>query len=68
MTTPSDPRFGGLPIGGGNGRPVPAAYEVNGAIQRGCGMCGVGPGEWCINVSTGSTRKIPCMIRLHQSV
>lgn len=59
-----DPQLGGLPIGGANGNPVWAAYEVNDAIERECPTCGQPAEHACINPITNSARKIPCLSRV----
>lgn len=62
--TQGDPQLGNLPIGGVEGTPVPGAYEVNGAVDRGCPKCGAGPMEPCTNRISGQPRKMPCLARL----
>jgi hypothetical protein len=59
-----DPALGGLPIGGGDGPPVPGAYDVNGAVDRPCPHCKAEEMTPCINPSNGSPRKMPCLGRL----
>jgi hypothetical protein len=61
-----NPALGGLPIPT-DGKPVWAAYDEgrNGrAIDRPCSRCRADPGEACVNMSTGVTSKIPCLVRL----
>lgn len=59
----ADPQIG-LPIRGVDGPPVPGAYEVNNAVDRGCPTCGAEPMTPCINRITGSPRKMPCIRRM----
>ena len=66
MTGP-DSQLGGLPIGGADGKPVQAAYEVNDAIDATCPQCSAPVGEACYNPITGKSRRIPCLPRLNPS-
>lgn len=59
----TDPQIG-LPIRGVDGPPVPGAYEVNNAVDRGCPTCGAEPMTPCTNRITGSPRKMPCIRRM----
>jgi hypothetical protein len=65
--TAGDQQLGGLPIAGANGEPVWAAYEVSGAIERECEACGAPPEKSCLNIATGTARKIPCLARMRPS-
>lgn len=63
--TPPDPQLGGLPIDGANGRAIPAAYEINNAIDRDCPTCKAPADHWCVNlIDRTCTRKIPCLKRM----
>ncbi|AHC27824.1 MULTISPECIES: hypothetical protein [Mycobacteriaceae] len=42
--------------------PIHAAYEQNGALDRGCPQCDAGPRQWCID-SRGRIRRVPCVLR-----
>lgn len=59
-----NPNLGGLPIPT-EGEPVWAAYDVDGAIDRPCVLCGAQPGEACVSLADpGRVLKIPCVSRL----
>ncbi|EHK86401.1 hypothetical protein [Rhodococcus pyridinivorans] len=58
-----DAQLAGLPIGGADGNPVWAAYEVNDAISRECPTCKQPPECACVNPINDSARKIPCHAR-----
>lgn len=60
---PPNPAIGGLPIPT-DGKPVWAAYDVNGAINRPCPRCKAKPNEACMNPITNSATKIPCLVRM----
>lgn len=62
--TEGDPQLGQLTVGGADGNPVPGAYEVNGAVDRGCPQCGAAPMHPCTNRINGLPRKLPCLARL----
>lgn len=63
--TPPDPQLAGLPIDGANGRAIPAAYDINSAIDRDCPTCKAPADHWCVNLLDRTrTRKIPCLKRM----
>lgn len=53
-----------IPKGWGTGRPVQAAYQINGAIGIECAACKAQVGEYCTNPVTEQHSKIPCLSRL----
>ncbi|GAB4582604.1 hypothetical protein [Nocardia sp. IFM 10818] len=60
-TLPAGAGYNGLPINA-RGRAVPAAYEINGAITRGCPDCGAAVGDSCF--PNGFEQHIPCLARM----
>lgn len=60
--TGPNPAAGYLPIPT-DGKPVWAAYEVNGAIDRACPRCHAKPREACMNPITRQETKIACLVR-----
>lgn len=58
---PAHYEHGGL---NADGRPVQAAYEIDGAGHLPCPTCHAKPGQWCENPHSGNPRKIPCTARL----
>lgn len=62
--TPPDRQFGGLPIAGADGKPVPGAYAVENALDYQCPQCDAEPGDACENAQNGHSRKIPCLARM----
>ncbi|GAB2646204.1 hypothetical protein GCM10027169_12950 [Gordonia jinhuaensis] len=61
--SPPDSQFAGLPIPT-SGEPIWAAYEQLDAITVPCRTCGAQPDDACVNLATGTVRKIPCVARL----
>lgn len=59
---PAGDGWAGLPINA-SGRPVWAAYDVNGAIDRQCPTCGALPNDACVS-RTQRPQKIPCLSRM----
>lgn len=60
--TGPNPAAGGMPIPT-DGKPVWAAYDVNGAITRTCDRCKAAPNEACWNPVTKQATKIACLVR-----
>lgn len=58
---PAHYEHGGL---NADGRPVQAAYEIDGAGHLPCPTCHAKPGEWCENTRTSNPKKIPHASRL----
>lgn len=54
--------YAGLPINA-EGKPVWAAYDVKGAIDRTCPRCHAEPGCACVT-ARGTAQKIPCLSRM----
>ncbi|MFH5209247.1 hypothetical protein ACHIPZ_13735 [Antrihabitans sp. NCIMB 15449] len=61
---PPDTQLGALPIGGADGKPIWAAYDVNEAIERPCPLCGAEANQSCVNPVNNNARRIPCLMRL----
>jgi hypothetical protein len=63
-TPPPNAAIGGLPIASADGKPIAAAYAINGAIDIACPRCQSEAGTACWNGTTKRDRKIPCLERV----
>lgn len=61
---PPNGGMAGLPIASSDGKPIAAAYAINGAINHECPRCQSEAGTACWNPTTKSDRKIPCLERI----
>ncbi|WP_433592296.1 hypothetical protein [Nocardia sp. CA-145437] len=55
-------QYAGLPITA-EGKPIRAAYETEGAVDRKCPNCHAAVGDPCLSV-LGRTQRIPCLARM----